>query len=143
MKLSLLLLIMTLGLHLPGLAQSIPEGATGIEVRTSLTDSTLFSTVQGFLETQEFVIEEADEATFTLTTERKRATAAVQMRVLVIVANSIAHFTAEGITEPDETLPDEPFAYDDEDKAGFITLNRLVDQFAKAFDLATIEYVVP
>ena len=133
---------MTLSL-LTGRAQSIPDGAAGIEVRTSLTDSTLYNAVQGFLETQEFVIEDADEATYTLTTERKRATAAIQIRVLVSVENSVAHFTAEGITEPDETLPDEPFVYDDEGKAGFIILNRLVDQFAKAFDLATIEYVVP
>ena len=133
---------MALGL-LSGRAQTIPDGATGIDVQTSLTDSTLYGAVQGFLETQAFVIEEADEATHTLTTELKEESTSIKIRVLVTVENSIAHFTAEGTTPSDNTVSDEQFVYEDEGKAGFAILNRLVDQFAKAFELATVEYVVP
>ena len=139
----LLLILLTLSLHLLGRAQSIPEGATGIDVQTSRADSTLYDAVQGFLETQEYIIGETDAARYTLTTEQKEEANAIQIRVSVTVENGIAHFTAAGSTPSGGTTSDEPFVYEDDSKAGFIVLNRLVDQFAKAFDLATVEYVVP
>ncbi len=42
-----------------------------------------------------------------------------------------------------DSSPEEPFVYEGDTKAGFLVLNRLVDLFAKSFDLATIEYDVP
>ena len=143
MKLSLFALFVTIGLSLSGYAQSIPEGATGIDLQTSTADSSLYRAVQGFLETQDYVIEEADEARYTLATERREEMNNVRIRVLVTVDNGIAHFTAEGRVLVGDTAPEEPFVYEGDTKAGFMILNRLVDLFAKSFDLATIEYDIP
>lgn len=143
MKILLLLLTLMVCLSLSGHAQSIPQGATGIDVQTSMADSTLYNAVQGFLETQEYVIEETDAARYTLTTEQKEELTGIQIRVLATVENGVAHFTAEGTLPLDGAASGEPFVYEDDSKVGFMILNRLVDQFAKAFDLATVEYVVP
>ena len=132
-----------MSLSLLGYAQSIPEGATGIDLQTATADSSLFRAVQGFLETQEYIIEDADEARYTLATERREEMNNVRIRVLVTVSDGIAHFTAEGRVLVGGTAPEEPFVYEDDTKAGFMVLNRLVDLFAKSFDLATIEYEVP
>ncbi len=42
-------------------AQTIPKGANGIELTTNLVDSTLFESVQTYLENEDFTIEKADE----------------------------------------------------------------------------------
>jgi hypothetical protein len=143
MKLSLFILSLTIGLSLSVHAQSIPEGATGIDLRTTTADSSLYRAIQGFLETQDYIIEDADEARYTLATERREEANNVRIRVLVTVENGIAHFTAEGRVLVGDTSPEEPFVNEDDTKAGFLVLNKLVDLFAKSFDLATIEYEVP
>lgn len=143
MKTLLFVLILVLEAGLPGYTQSIPEGANGIDLQTSMADSTLYTAVQDFLETQDYVIEEADEARYTLTTEHRKGPNKVQMRVLVTVENGTARFTAEGSILPGNAARNELLVYEDEGKAGFMILNQLVDQLAKSFDLATIEYVVP
>jgi hypothetical protein len=143
MKLSLFILLLTVGINLSGRAQSIPEGATGIDLRTATADSSLYRAVQGFLETQDYIIEDADEAQYTLVTERHEGMDNVRIQVKVSVENGIAHFTAEGRILGSDTKPEEPFVYEGDTKAGFMVLNRLVDLFAKSFDLATIEYEVP
>lgn len=143
MKLSLFVLLLTTGLSWSGHAQSIPEGATGIDLQTSTADSSLYHAVQGFLETQDYVIEDADEARYTLATERREEMNNVRIRVLVTVIDGIAHFTAEGRILVGDTSPEQPFTYVGDRKAGFMVLNRLVDLFAKSFDLATIEYELP
>ncbi len=71
MKVLLFALVVTMFLSLSGHTQSIPEGATGIDLQTSTADSSLYRAVQGFLETQEYIIEDADEAQYTLATERR------------------------------------------------------------------------
>lgn len=142
MKIVLLLLTLLIGPCLSGRAQSIPEGATGIDLQTSMADSSLYHAVQDFLETQNFVIDDADAALYTLSTERREEMNNVRIQVMVRVENSIAHFTAEGSVLVGDTTPEGPFVYQGYRKAGFMVLNRLVDQFAKAFDLATVEYVV-
>ena len=143
MKLLLFVLLLTIGVSLSAHAQSIPEGATGIDLQTSTADSSLYRAVQGFLETQDYVIEEADEARYALATERREETNNVRIRVLVTVDNGIARFTAEGRVLVGDASPEEPFVYEGDTKAGFMVLNRLVDLFATSFDLATIEYDVP
>ena len=143
MKLLLPVLLLTVLLSSAGRAQSIPEGATGIDLQTSMADSTLYEAVQGFLETQDYVIDEADAAIYTLSTERHEEMNNVRIQVLVRVENGIAHFTAQGRILTDNTTPERVFAYEDDLKPGFMVLNRLVDLFAKSFDLATVEYVLP
>ena len=143
MKVSLFILLLTVGINLSGHAQSIPEGATAIDLQTATADSSLYRSVQDFLETQEYVIEESDEARYTLATERREEINNVRIRVLVSVENGTAHFTAEGWVLAGDATPQKPFLYDDDTKAGFMVLHRLVDLFAKSFDLATIEYEVP
>lgn len=143
MKLVLPILLLTVFLSSAGRAQSIPEGATGIDLRTSSADSSLYHAVQDFLETQDYIIEEADEAHYTLATERHEGTDNVRLQVKVSVEDGIAHFTAEGRILGGDTSPEKPFVYEGDRKAGFMVLNRLVDLFAKSFDLATMEYEVP
>lgn len=130
-----------LGLSLAGRPQAIPEGAIGIDLQTTAADSVLYNAVHDFLETQDYVIEESDAARYTLTTEQKEEANHIQIRVLVTVENGTAHFTARGGTEPGSS--NEALVYEDDTKAGFMILSRLVDLFAKSFDLATMEYVVP
>lgn len=77
-------------------AQTIPEGATGIELTTSLPDSTLFESVQTYLENEGFTIEKADEERGTITTDYKIEQGAVPMRVLVSIEKSMAVFTGQG-----------------------------------------------
>lgn len=143
MKLVLFILLLIVGQSWPGRAQSIPEGATGIDLQTATADSSLYQAVQGFLETQDYVIEEADEARYTLTTERREELNNVQIRVLVTVTDGTVHFTAAGRVSAGDAASEALFVYENDTKAGFIVLNRLVDLFAKSFDLATIEYDVP
>ena len=143
MKQVLICWLLMLCLSLPGQSQSIPEGAIGIDLHTSTADSTLYNAVQGFLETQEYVIEESDAAVYTLATESKEEPKHIRIRVLVAVENGVAHFTAEGSTVPGDTATNELFEYEGDTKVGFVVLNHLVDQFAKSFDLATIEYLLP
>lgn len=135
------LLILSGGYAPGGYAQSIPAGATGVDLVTTQSDSVLFRAVSGFLETQEFVIEQADEQTYVLSTELNQSLTPA-MRVLVSVDEGTAHFTAEG-RPSDWADTDQPFTHDGETKAGFLVLNRLVDQFARSFANATVEYVVP
>lgn len=137
------LLMLGLLLTKPGMGQSIPQGADGIDLHTKTADSVLFRSVQGFLETQEFVIEDADETALSLETELKDEPNNVRIRVLVTVEEGTAHFQAEGIGKPGDTDTDELFTYEGDRKAGFAVLSRLVDQFAKSFDRATIEYLTP
>lgn len=135
------LLILSGGYAPGGYAQSIPVGAAGIDLVTAQPDSVLFRAVSGFLETQEFVIEQTDEQTYVLSTELNE-NVTPSMRVLVSVDGGTAHFTAEG-RPSDWADTDQPFTHDGETKAGFLVLNRLVDQFARSFANATVEYVTP
>lgn len=125
----------------PVQAESIPTGATGIDLVTAQPDSLLFKAVAGFLETQSYVIEQADEQTHTLSTELNEDVEP-SMRVLVSVESGTAHFTAEG-RPSDWADTDQPFTNEGETKAGFLVLNRLIDQFARSFANATVEYQTP
>ena len=135
------LLILGGGYAPSGYAQSIPAGATGVDLVTAQPDSVLFRAVSGFLETQEFVIEQTDDQTYVLSTELNEGVTP-SMRVLVSVDGGTAHFTAEG-RPSDWADTDQPFTNEGETKTGFLVLNRLVDQFARSFANATVEYVTP
>lgn len=125
----------------PARSGSVPVGATGIDLVTTQADSALFRAVSGFLETQEYVIEQTDEQKYALSTELNEGVEP-SMRVLVSVESGTAHFTAEG-RPSDWADTDQPFTNEGETKAGFLALNRLVDQFARSFANATIEYQSP
>jgi hypothetical protein len=124
-----------------GQTEPIQAGATGIDLVTAQPDSVLFKAVSGFLETQEYVIEQTDEQTYVLSTELNEGVEP-SMRVLVSVENGTAHFTAEG-RPSDWADTDQPFTNEGETKTGFLALNRLVDQLARSFANATIEYQTP
>ncbi|QJD81273.1 hypothetical protein HH216_07005 [Spirosoma rhododendri] len=124
-----------------GQAGAVPAGATGIDLVTTQPDSALFRAVSGFLETQEYVIEQTDEQKYALSTELNEGVEP-SMRILVSVESGTAHFTAEG-RPSDWADTDQPFTNEGETKAGFLALNRLVDQFARSFANATIEYQTP
>ena len=129
-------------------AQSIPPGATGIELTTTLTDSTLFESVQAYLENEGFAIEKADEEAATIVTEYKNVYGETEIRIVASIENSVVVFTAQGTFEAKgQQFDDEPLAYegpeDESIKGGFVAFNGIINRYAQTLEQATLEYTLP
>ena len=129
-----------LSLSLSGYTQSIPEGATGIDVKTTMADSSLYETARHFLDMQGYVLETADVNRLILITERRQEVSNVRIQVLVTVGNGTAHFTAEGHIVTDDTTLEGPFTYSGYYRVGFLSLNVLAEKFAQSLNLP-VSYV--
>lgn len=129
-------------------AQSIPAGATGIELTTTLTDSTLFESVQAYLENEGFTIEKADEEAATIVTEYKNVFGETEIRIMASIENSVVMFTAQGTFEAKgQQFDDEPLANegleDESIKGGFMAFNGVINRYAQTLEQATLEYTLP
>lgn len=141
------LFIAVLGLFASSLSiqsQSIPEGAEGIELTTTLSDSALFESTLSFLEDEGFGIETADEDQGSIVTEYKTAKD-TKIRILATVDHSIVLFKGQGAAESAST--NEPLTYQatttEVSRTGFIRLNEVIDRYAKTLNEATVEYIMP
>ncbi|SFB97672.1 hypothetical protein [Spirosoma endophyticum] len=129
-------------------AQPLPPGATGIELTTTLSDSTLFESVQAYLENEGFSIEKADEETATVVTEYKNVYGETEIRIMARIENSVVMFTAQGTFEAKgQQFVDEPLANegpeDESIKGGFISFNGIINRYAQTLEQATLEYTLP
>jgi hypothetical protein len=148
MKLFLCLLITLVVTICSTFAQSIPQGANAIELTTEMSDSTLFESVQGFLENEGFTIGTADETAGTVITDYKVERGAVTIRVLASIENSIVTFTGQGsfgakdVTYKDIELMNDGLT-NGPVRLGFITLSGVVSRYAQTLSQATMEYIAP
>ena len=129
-------------------AQTIPAGADGIELTTTLSDSTLFESVQAYLENEGFSIEKADEDSATIVTAYKLAYGSTQIRILASIEKGVVVFTGEGtFDESGQQFENEPLVNEGAEegsiKGGFVAFNGIINRYAKTLELATLEYTVP
>lgn len=148
MKLLLCLLITLIVTICSVSAQSIPQGANAIELTTEISDSTLFESVQGFLENEGFTIGTADETAGTVVTDYKVEKGAITMRVLATIENSIVTFTGQAsFGTKDVTYKDIELMNDGLNngpvRLGFVALSGVVSRYAQTLSQATMEYIAP
>ncbi|GAB3507127.1 hypothetical protein GCM10027341_41160 [Spirosoma knui] len=125
-------------------SQSIPEGAEGIEVTTTVADSALFESTLTFLEDHGFDVETADEDQGTIATAYT-VVQGINLRIVATVENSVVVFKGQGSASSSSTS--EPLVYQasasELAKTGFQRLSEVVDRYAKTLDQATVEYLIP
>ncbi|UHG90665.1 hypothetical protein [Spirosoma oryzicola] len=137
-----------------GKAQTIPSGADAIEVTTTLADSTLFESVQAYLEEAGFDIEVASEEEGTITTQYQTVTEfktirqPVQIRITATLENGVVVFKGQVTSRnAGSTYENEPFVNNESlggiGNGAFLFLDEVVNRYAKTLDQATVEYNIP
>ncbi|MFD2574124.1 hypothetical protein ACFSUS_26040 [Spirosoma soli] len=148
MKLSLYVFLGLLTCSFVARSQTVPEGASTLEVTTTLADSTLFESVLSHLEDEGFDIEVADESQKSIVTEYQGKTESSRIRILATIDNGVALFKGQcsgesgGATYDNESLVNEQSASEFE-KVGFLWFNQIVTRYARSLDQATLEYHEP